>query len=79
MPGGPTNLIDAMRCDLDEVSAVCHEAHDMLRAIITRQAQRARTIPEAEDVVALIELRACLYHIQEAANAHHPDRRDGPK
>lgn len=75
MTGGPTTDSDAMRCDLDDILADCVEAHDILRAVITRQCQRARTLAEADDIVSLIAARGCLYRIQKAATAHHPNRR----
>ena len=76
MTGGPTNPLDAIRCDLDDIRSHCNEAHEILRAVVTRMAQRARTIPEADDVVLLIRVRGLLYRIQDAASAHHPDRRE---
>jgi hypothetical protein len=78
MRGGPTNPLDAMRCDLDDVLAICHDAHDILRAVITRMAQRARTLSEVEDVVELINARGLLYRIEETARKHHPDSRAKP-
>ena len=75
---GPQNPIDAMRCDLDDVLVLCNEINDILRAVVTRQVQRARTRPEVEDIIALIDARRLLHRIRETATAHHPDRRPNP-
>ena len=75
---GPQNLTDAMRCDLDDVVVLSTDANDILRAVVTRQVQRARTRPEVEDIIALIDARRLLHRIHETATAHHPDRRPNP-
>jgi hypothetical protein len=66
---------DKLRCQLDDVLALCIEAQNTLRLVIARMSQRARTLPEADDIVSLIEVRGVLYRIQEAAQSQHPNRR----
>ena len=69
---GPTNDADRLRCQLDDVIALCLDAHIRLRVVIARMSQRARTIPEADDIVSLIEVRGLIYQIEEAAHSKRP-------
>ena len=57
---------------MDDVIALCLDAHIRLRVVIARMSQRARTIPEADDIVSLIEVRGLIYQIEEAAHSKRP-------
>ena len=70
--GGPTNEADRLRCQLDDVIGLCMDARRQLMPIITRITQRARTIPEADDVVALIQVQGIIYQIEEVAHSKRP-------
>ena len=61
--------------DVLDVCALLADASGDLRAVITRLANRAKTLDEADDIRLLIGVRGSIDQARTSIAALHPDRR----